>query len=222
MDKAVIVDRLFENISFTLQSGEFVGLLGPAKSGKTSLVKVLCGLIPSPTGFVSVLGFDPSGRDTDFLRQISVVFNNKNDLLPDLQAIHSIELNKVIYQLTDREYRKNLDELVSLLRVTKFLDKKVSDLSPIQKMKVELIASLIHKPKVLLLDEPFISFDQKNQSLLNDFIYEYVRKNNITALLTADNVKPVLGLVRRVVVIEDGKMLFDGALEKIHEVKPTI
>ena len=217
MDKVIIVDHLFENISFTLQAGEFVGLLGPAKSGKTSLIKVLCGLMPSTHGFVSVLGFDPSVRDVDFLRQISVILNNKNDLLQDLKAIKSIETNKAIYQVNERDYRKNLDELVNLLRASKLLDKKVCDLSPVQKMKVELIASLIHKPKILLLDEPFIGFDQKTQSLLNDFIYEYVRKNNTTVLLSADNVKPVLGLVRRVVVIEDRKMLFDGALEKINE-----
>lgn len=222
MDKVIIVDHLFDNISFTVQSGEFVGLLGPKGSGKTSIIKVISGLKSSDSGFISVLGFDPNDRNFDFLKHVSVVFANKNDLLKNLKVIHSVELNKVIYKINDRDYQKNLDELTNLLSASKLLEKKVSDLSPEQKIKMELVASLIHKPKILLLDEPFTGFDLKVQNRLSDFIYEYTKRNKTTVLLSSDKVSNLFGLVRRVIVIEDKKLLFDGALEKINEIHPKL
>ncbi|MEK7100299.1 MAG: ATP-binding cassette domain-containing protein [Patescibacteria group bacterium] len=215
MDKAIIVDHLFKDVSFTLQTGEFVGLLGPKGSGKTTLIKFLSGLKSPNSGFISVLGFDPSERHYDFLRQISVVFSQKNELWEDLSVIKSIEFTKATYSMLDRDYNKNLDELVTLLRTSKLLDIKVKNLSLEQKIKVELIVSLIYKPKVLLLDEPFINFDLKTKHLLNDFIYEYVKRNETTVLLTSDNVNDLIGLVRRVVIIDEEKLLFDGPFEKI-------
>ena len=135
MDKAIIVDHLFKDVSFTLQTGEFVGLLGPKGSGKTTLIKFLSGLKSPNSGFISVLGFDPSERHYDFLRQISVVFSQKNELWEDLSVIKSIEFTKATYSMLDRDYNKNLDELVTLLRTSKLLDIKVKNLSLEQKIK---------------------------------------------------------------------------------------
>lgn len=220
MDKAIIVDHLFKDsifkdISFTLQSGEFVGLLGPKGSGKTTLIKILSGLKSLDSGFISVMGFNPLDRKEDYLKQISVIFSGKNELSEDLLAIQSIELNKIIYKISDRDYRKKLNELVDLLRVSKFLNINAKDLNDEQKIKIELVLSLIYNPKIIFIDEPFFRFDLKTQHFLFDFLYEYFKRNETTILLSSESVNELIGLVRRVIVIDEQKLLFDGPLEKI-------
>lgn len=204
-----------KDISFTIQKGELVGFIGPNGAGKTTTMKMLSGLIYPTSGFVSVLDFDPFGKTREFLKQISLVMGQKNQLWWDLPVINSFEFNKAVYEIKDKDYKKNLDELVSLLGVSSLLNTQVRKLSLGQRMKMELIASLIYKPKVLFLDEPTIGLDLVAQQNLRDFIYEYNRKNEATVLLTSHNMNDLADLARRVIIINEGELIFDGALDDI-------
>lgn len=203
------------NLSFTIQEGELVGFIGPNGAGKTTTLKTLSGLLYPTSGFVSVLDFNPWEKKSDFLKQISLVMGQKNQLWWDLPAMESFELNKEIYEITDKEFKRNLDELVNLLNVSSFLQTQVRKLSLGQRMKMELIASLIYKPRVMFLDEPTIGLDLVAQKNLRDFIYKYNKKYNATIILTSHNMKDLVDLTRRVIVINDGQLIFDGALEEL-------
>src|SRR3990167_6735567 len=189
MDKAIIVDHLVRNyevtekkpglsgaiegiispkkkqvralrgISFNIQPGELVGFIGPNGAGKTTTLKILSGLLFPTAGFTQVLGFDPWDRKPEFLKQISLVMGQKNQLWWDLPAIETLELNRAIYEIPKREYEESLEELSTLLNVKKLLNIQVRRLSLGQRMRLELIAALIHRPKVLFLDEPTIGLD---------------------------------------------------------------
>lgn len=245
MDTAIIVDNLIKNfevtekglglkgainsffnpkkkivqalrgISFSIQPGELVGFIGPNGAGKTTTLKTLSGLLYPTSGFVSVLGNDPWKRNPKYLRQISLVMGQKNQLWWDLPAVETFELNKAIYEIPTRTYLEDLKELVELLEVGKLLKTPVRKLSLGQRMKMELIAALIHKPKVLFLDEPTIGLDVVAQAKMRDFIYEYNKKHKATILLTSHNMDDLINLVRRVIVIDDGKIYFDGAFEEL-------
>ncbi len=245
MNKAIVVDRLskkfqvtergsglksavtslFSNnkktvnalreISFTIQRGELVGFIGPNGAGKTTTMKVLSGLIYPSSGFVSVLDFDPFLKSRDFLKQIALVMGQKNQLWWDLPVINSFEFTKAIYEINDRDYKKNLDELVSLMNVSDLLMTPVRKLSLGQRMKMELIASLIYKPSVLFLDEPTLGLDLIAQQNLRDFIYEYNKKNEATVLLTSHNMSDLTDLARRIIIIDNGQIIFDGPFEEI-------
>jgi ABC-2 type transport system ATP-binding protein len=204
-----------KDLSFTIQKGELVGFIGPNGAGKTTTMKMLSGLIYPTSGFVSVLDFDPFQKSRDFLKQISLVMGQKNQLWWDLPVINSFEFNKAVYEIKEKEYKKNLDELVSLLGVSSLLNTQVRKLSLGQRMKMELIASLIYKPKVLFLDEPTIGLDLVAQQNLRDFIYEYNKKNEATVLLTSHNMNDLSDLARRVIIINEGELVFDGALDDI-------
>lgn len=203
------------DLSFTIQEGELVGFIGPNGAGKTTTLKSLSGLLYPTSGFVSVLDFNPWEKKEEFLKQISAVFGQKNQLWWDLPAMESFELNKEIYEIPDKEFERNLNELVSLLGVSGLLQTQVRKLSLGQRMKMELIASLIYKPKVLFLDEPTIGLDLVAQQNLRDFIYQYNKKFNATIILTSHNMNDLLDLTRRVIVINDGELIFDGALEEL-------
>lgn len=209
MDKVIIVDRLsskvLKKISFAIQAGEIVGIIGPNGAGKTTTMKVLSGISPSTSGFVSVLDFDPYQRNQNFLKQISFVTGQKTQLWWNLPAVETFELNKALYQIPEREYKKNLDQLISLFNVSKILKIPVNKLSPIQRAKMEMIASLIHKPKILFLDEP----------LLKDFVFDYNREYGTTILLSSSYIGDFTDLLRRIIIINKGTIIFDGAIEEI-------
>jgi len=245
MERAIVVDRLVKNfevtekekglrgsiksifspkkktvhalrgISFTIQPGELVGFIGPNGAGKTTTLKTLSGLLYPTSGFVQVLEYDPWEKKSEFLKQISLVMGQKNQLWWDLPAIETFELNKEIYEIPRREYEKSLEELVTLLDVGKLLKTQVRRLSLGQRMRMELVAALLHGPKVLFLDEPTIGLDLIGQQKIRDFIYEYNHKNNATVILTSHNMDDLTNLARRVIVIDDGRILFDGALEEL-------
>ncbi|MFI5240943.1 MAG: ATP-binding cassette domain-containing protein, partial [Microgenomates group bacterium] len=160
-------------ISFTIQKGELVGFIGANGAGKTTTLKTLSGLLYPTSGFVSVLDHDPWERKSEFLKEISLVMGQKNQLWWDLPAIETFELNKAIYEIPTKVYEETIRELVTLLGVEKLLKTQVRKLSLGQRMKMELIASLLHKPKVLFLDEPTIGLDVVAQAKMRDFIYEY-------------------------------------------------
>lgn len=209
--------RAVDSVSFSLQEGELVGFIGPNGAGKTTTLKMLSGLLYPTSGFVSVLEHNPWEKSPEFLRQISAVFGQKNQLWWDLPAIDTFELNKEIYELNTKDYIRNLEELVTLLDVGKFLKTPVRKLSLGQRMKMELIAALIHKPKVLFMDEPTIGLDLVAAQSLREFIYEYNRKNKATILMTSHNMDDLVNLARRVIVINQGQIIFDGAFEKLTE-----
>jgi len=202
-------------VSFTIQTGELVGFIGPNGAGKTTTLKTLSGLLYPTSGFVEVLEYDPWERKPDFLKQIALVMGQKNQLWWDLPAIETFELNRAIYEIPTRLYEENLNELTELLSVKKLLTTPVRKLSLGQRMRMELIAALLHKPKVLFLDEPTIGLDLIAQQKLRDFIYDYNRKYGATILLTSHNMDDLTNLARRVIVINEGAILFDGALEEL-------
>jgi len=207
--------RALKNISFTVEPGELVGFIGPNGAGKTTTLKVLSGLLYPTSGFTSVLEFDPWDRKPEFLKQISLVMGQKNQLWWDLPALETFELNRAIYELPKRDYEEALDELTELLGVKKILNIQVRRLSLGQRMRLELIAALIHRPRILFLDEPTLGLDLIAQQKMRDFIYEYNKRSGATILLTSHNMDDLINLARRVIVIDEGRIIFDGALEEL-------
>ncbi len=212
--KKKIVHAL-KNISFTIQPGELVGFIGPNGAGKTTTLKTLSGLLYPTAGFIEVMDYNPWDRKPEFLKQISLVMGQKNQLWWDLPAIETFELNRAIYEIPTQFYNANLKELTELLGVTKLLKTPVRKLSLGQRMRMELVASLLHRPKIMFLDEPTIGLDLIAQQKMRDFIYDYNRKYGATILLTSHNMGDLTDLARRVIIINDGSILFDGALEEL-------
>ena len=207
--------KAVDDISFEIEEGELIGFIGPNGAGKTTTLKCLSGLLHPTSGEVSVLGFQPFDRKNEFLRQISLVMGQKNTLWWDLPPIESFLLNKEIYKVNDSDFKKNIDNLVTLLDVKDILNVQVRKLSLGQRMKCELICSLIHSPKVLFLDEPTIGLDVVMQKNLRKFIKEYNKNFKSTIILTSHYMTDVEELCKRVIVINHGKIIYDGSLEKI-------
>lgn len=207
--------KAVDDISFSIDEGELIGFIGPNGAGKTTTLKCLSGLLYPTSGKVSVLGFTPFDRKYAYLKQISLVMGQKNQLWWDLPAMDSFLLNKEIYEISDQQYHKTLDELTTLLEVKDILHVQVRKLSLGQRMKCELIAALIHNPKVLFLDEPTIGLDVVMQQKLRDFVKEYNKRYKATILLTSHYMKDVEELCDRVIIIDHGKILYDGALADI-------
>src|SRR3989344_1522952 len=207
--------RALKSISFSISQGELIGFIGPNGAGKTTTLKILSGLLYPSSGFVQVLGFDPWVRRPEFLKQISLVMGQKNQLWWDLPAIDTFELNKAIYEIPDNKFKENLEELTTILEVKKLLNTQVRRLSLGQRMRLELVAALLHKPKVLFLDEPTIGLDVVAQQKVRDFIFDYNRRSNATIMLTSHNMDDLIDLAKRVIVINKGEILFDGGLTEL-------
>lgn len=207
--------KAVNDVSFTIDHGELIGFIGPNGAGKTTTLKCLSGLLYPTSGKVEVLGYTPFDRKDAFLNQIGLVMGQKNQLWWDLPAIDSFLLNKEIYKVSDATYKKTLADLTDLLDVADILNVQVRKLSLGQRMKCELIAALIHSPKVLFLDEPTIGLDVVMQQKLRDFIKEYNKQTNATILLTSHYMQDVEQLCKRVIIIDHGQILFDGKLADI-------
>ncbi len=207
--------KAVDDISFEIKEGELVGFIGPNGAGKTTTLKCLSGLLHPTTGNVKVLGYTPYERKTQFLKQIALVMGQKNQLWWDLPAIESFALNKQIYEIPDKKYKETLEELSELLDVKDVLHVQVRKLSLGQRMKCELIAALIHSPKVLFLDEPTIGLDVVMQKKLRDFIKVYNKKYKATIILTSHYMEDVQQLCDRVIIIDHGKIGYDGKLDDI-------
>ncbi len=207
--------RALKGISFSIEQGELVGFIGPNGAGKTTTLKILSGLLYPTSGTTFVLGYDPWTRRPDFLKQISLVMGQKNQLWWDLPAQETFTLNKAIYEIPDKLYKQTLGELVEMLGVKDLLGIQVRRLSLGQRMRMELIAALLHQPKVLFLDEPTIGLDVVGQQILRDFVREYNKKFEATVILTSHNMDDVQDLAKRVIVIDKGEILFDGNLTEL-------
>lgn len=207
--------RAVDDVSFSIGQGEVVGFIGQNGAGKTTTLKMLSGLLFPSAGEVSVLGFNPWDRKPEFQKQFALVMGQKNQLWWDLPAQETFELNKAIYEVPDAQYKKTLNALVDLLDVSDILNVQVRKLSLGQRMKCELIAALLHSPKVLFLDEPTIGLDVVMQKALRDFIKEYNREFNATIILTSHYMDDVKELCKRAIIIDHGKKIFDGQLQQI-------
>ncbi len=204
--------RAVDGISFDLAPGEIVGFLGPNGAGKTTTLKMLSGLLHPTAGDLTVLDYVPWRREKSFLRQITLVMGQRNQLVWDIPAADSFELNRAIYRIPAADYRQTVEELTELLELGPLLRKPVRNLSLGERMKCEIAAALLHRPRVVFLDEPTIGLDVTMQRRIRSFIGEYNRRFGATVLLTSHYMADVEALCRRVIVIHHGKLLFDGEL----------
>jgi ABC-2 type transport system ATP-binding protein len=209
--------KAVDAISFDIAPGEVVGFLGPNGAGKTTTLKMLSGLLYPTSGEGRVLGCLPSKRERHFLRQITLVMGNRNQLQWDLPALDSFELNRAIYGLPAAEFRQTRDRLIELLELGDLVKKPVRNLSLGERMKVEMVGALLHRPRVLFLDEPTIGLDVTMQKRLRQFVAEYNRLFGATVLLTSHYMADVVALCKRVIVIHHGRILYDGDLSGLVE-----
>jgi ABC-2 type transport system ATP-binding protein len=201
-----------DGISFEIAPGEIVGFLGPNGAGKTTTLKMLSGLLYPTSGELRVLGHVPSRRESAFLRQITMVMGNRNQLQWDLPALDSYELIRAIYRLHPDDFRRTRDEFIELLDLGELVRKPVRNLSLGERMKVETAGALLHQPQVLFLDEPTLGLDVTMQKRIRSFVADYNRRHGATVLLTSHYMADVVALCKRVIVIHHGKLLFDGDL----------
>src|SRR5690349_3504836 len=207
--------RAADAVSFNIEEGEFVGFLGPNGAGKTTVLKMLSGLLNPTSGDARVLGFVPWERRNEMKRQFSLLMGQKNALWWDLPAQESLELNRAIYGIDRVRFKKVVDGLSELLEVQDKMNVMVRELSLGERMKMELISALIHEPRVLFLDEPTIGLDVVSQKRVREFLRIYNREHRIVTLLTSHYMQDIEELTHRVLVIDHGKIFFDGPLDKI-------
>jgi ABC-2 type transport system ATP-binding protein len=207
--------RAADEVSFRIDEGEFVGFLGPNGAGKTTVLKMLSGLLNPTSGDARVLGFVPWERRNEMKRQFSLLMGQKNALWWDLPAQESLELNRAIYGIDRDRFNKVVGGLAELLEVEDKMNVMVRELSLGERMKMELISALIHEPRVLFLDEPTIGLDVVSQKRVREFLRIYNKERQIVTLLTSHYMQDIEELCHRVLVIDHGKIFFDGPLNEI-------
>ena len=207
--------RAVDGVSFTIEPGEMVAFLGPNGAGKTTTLKMLSGLIYPTSGTAEVLGYTPWRREDAFRRSFSLVMGQKNQLWWDLPAADSFQLHREIYSLPTDQFNRTLGELTELFDVAELTRQPVRELSLGERMRMELIAALLHKPQLLLLDEPTIGLDVVAQIKIQKCLKEYNCQRGVTMLLTSHYMRDVEALCSRVLVITHGRVLFDGPLTKL-------
>ena len=205
--------KVIKNISFEIKEGEIVGFLGANGAGKTTILKMLCGLIYPTEGSISVSGYLPYKRKEKFLKNITLIMGQKQQLLWDLPPIESFYLNASIYDLDKLEAKKRIKKLSEMLEIDDDLFKPVRKLSLGQRMKAELLAALIHKPNILFLDEPTLGLDINAQRNLRNFLQKYNKETNATICLTSHYMKDITSLCKRVVCVHNGSISYDGKLD---------
>ena len=207
--------KAVDGISFSIEPGEVVGFLGPNGAGKTTTLKMLSGLLHPTSGEVGVLGYEPRLRSHDYLRQVTLVMGNRNQLTWDLPALDSFDLQRAVYGIPVDQFKRTRDDFIELLDLKELVTKPVRNLSLGERMKMEIVAALLHRPKVLFLDEPTIGLDVTMQRRIRTFVAEYNKRYNATVLLTSHYMADVEALCRRVIVIHHGRILFDGDLSTL-------
>ncbi|MGL4463696.1 MAG: ABC transporter ATP-binding protein, partial [Planctomycetia bacterium] len=203
------------DIGFSIEPGEMVAFLGPNGAGKTTTLKMLSGLIYPTAGRAEVLGYVPWDRVDDYRRRFALVMGQKNQLWWDLPASESFRLHREIYRIPEADFRRVHDELISLLNLGALVGQPVRELSLGERMKMELVAALLHSPDVLFLDEPTIGLDVVAQANLREFLRDYNTRRGTTVLLTSHYMKDVESLCERAIVINHGRLFYDGSLEGI-------
>jgi ABC-2 type transport system ATP-binding protein len=203
------------DISFKIETGELVGFLGPNGAGKTTTLKMLSGLLYPVAGSARVLGYVPWERKDGYRRQFALVLGQKNQLWWDLPARESLELNAKIYGIPPDKFERTVAEMTEMLSVRDKLNVSVRELSLGERMKMELIASLLHEPKVLFLDEPTIGLDVVSQKIVREFLRRHNAAQKTTILLTSHYMADIQALCERVIIIDHGKIFFDGKLSDV-------
>ncbi|MBE9192549.1 ATP-binding cassette domain-containing protein [Gloeocapsopsis crepidinum LEGE 06123] len=202
-----------KQVSFDIEPGEVVGFLGANGAGKTTTLKMLTGLIHPSAGRVRVAGYIPFQRKSGFLKQITLVMGQKQQLIWDLPALDTLKINAAVYNISDKEYRQRVGELTEMLSLQGKLNQPVRKLSLGERMKAELMAALLHQPQVLFLDEPTLGLDVNAQVGVREFLREYNKRYDATILLTSHYMADISALCKRVLVIHQGLLIYDGSLE---------
>lgn len=206
-----------KDVSFTIQSGEIVGFLGPNGAGKTTTMKMLAGLLYPTSGEINVGGFVPFEQKKEFKKMMSLVMGQKSQLIWDIPPIETFLVNKAVYEIEEKRFKETLDELTELLELEPLLNKPTRSLSLGQRMKCELAAALLHRPTILFLDEPTIGLDVNTQDKVRQFIAKYNREHKTTILLTSHYMGDVTALCERIMIINHGGLIYDGALQILTE-----
>lgn len=201
-----------DRISFTIEPGEIVGFLGPNGAGKTTTLKMLTGLIHPSGGELEVAGHQPFRRQARFLRQITLVMGNRQQLIWDLPALDSLRVNAAVYGIAEAEAQRRIGQLAEMLELGQELRRPLRKLSLGQRMKAELLAALLHEPAVLFLDEPTLGLDVNAQARVRDFLADYNRRTGATVLLTSHYMGDITALCPRVLLIHQGQLFHDGSL----------
>lgn len=209
--------KAVNGISFNIGENELVGFIGPNGAGKTTTMKILSGILYPTSGDIKILGHIPFQKEKNFLKQIAFIMGQKNQLLWELPAMDSFKLNKEIYEIDEHEFKNTLNELIDLLNAQEIVNQPLKTLSLGQRMRMELIASLLHKPRILFLDEPTIGLDIFAQTTIRNFIKEYQNKYHATIILTSHYMQDVQKLAKRVIFIDTGRIIFDGNLKELVE-----
>jgi ABC-2 type transport system ATP-binding protein len=209
--------KAVDGVSFSIQPGEVVGFLGPNGAGKTTTLKMLSGLLHPTAGTARVEGFTPFGRRSAFLRSITLVMGQKQQLIWDLPAMDSFLVNQAIYEISDTDFKSTMREFTDILELEGVLNKQVRKLSLGERMKCELAAALLHKPRTLFLDEPTIGLDVNMQVRIREFVAEYNQRVGASVILTSHYMADVTALCKRIIVIDKGKIVFDGDLSGLVE-----
>jgi len=207
--------KAVQQVNFKIEQGEVVGFLGPNGAGKTTTLKMLSGLLHPTGGSASVLGFTPWELKTDYLRSMTLVMGQRNRLSWDIPAADSFLLAQAIYRIPDDEYKATYKELNELLELEPLMKKPVRNLSLGERMKCEIAAGLLHRPKVLFLDEPTIGLDISGQSRIREFLKEYNRRTGATILLTSHYMADVTALCERIIIIHHGQLKYDGGINDL-------
>lgn len=203
------------DLDLQINPGDIVGFLGPNGAGKTTTLKMLSGLLMPTSGTIEVLGYTPFNRDHDFLKSISLVMGQKQNLWWDLPPVETFEIHRRIYNLTDEQFSSRMTELIDMLEIKDCLETQTRRLSLGQRMRCELAVSLLHQPKILFLDEPTIGLDILMQKKIRSFLLDYHRRFKPTILLTSHYMDDVAALAQRVIVIDCGSKVFDGRLKDL-------
>ena len=211
--KEILSKEAVRNLSFSIEKGDMVGFIGMNGAGKTTTLKMLSGILKPTSGEVDVLGYNPFDKKNDFLKRISMVMGSRSQLWLDIPAIEAFALNKEIYGIEEKQYKDTLDELVELLNVGQLINTQVRRLSLGERMKMELILSLLHSPEIIFLDEPTIGLDVVSQNVIRKMLKAYNQKHNITIILTSHNLDDIETVCSKLMIIDSGQMMFNGELE---------
>jgi len=211
--------QALKDINLFIDEGEIIGFIGPNGAGKTTFLKVLSGLLYPTSGEVKVDKYIPFERKKDFRKMISLVMGQKSQLMWDIAPIETFYVNRAIYEIDKKVFHNTLNELVELLDVKHCLNTPVRQLSLGERMKMEIIASLLHFPRVLFLDEPTIGLDLKSQIAMRDFIKTYISNRKITVIITSHYMEDIKSLCKRIVMINKGTLIYDGDIENLYKSK---